>query len=75
MPALDGGGIWGINLLPAAVDMPAPVRTTMRLACPSLMCCATAARLRSDKVCGGVSSSTSSEFCWPILMRQESDDL
>ena len=48
----------GGGLLPAAVEMPAPVMTTMRRARPDLMCPATAARLRSGRVRGGVSSDT-----------------
>ena len=53
-------------LLPAAVDIPAPVMTTIRRARPDRMSSATALRLRSERVSGGVSLSTT-EFSWPIL--------
>jgi hypothetical protein len=48
----------GFDVLPAAVEMPAPVITTIRLAFPLLIKSATASRLRSDRVRARVSSST-----------------
>ena len=44
------------NLLPAAVDIPAPVNTTTLSTPPDLMYSATAARDRSERVSGGTSS-------------------
>lgn len=55
-------------LLPAAVEMPAPVITTTRVALPDLMKSATAARLRSDSVRDGVSSVISELCSCPIFL-------
>lgn len=59
------------NLLPAAVEMPAPVSTTMFLTPPSLTRSATAARLRSFNVEGGVLGSMGEDCPWPMLRGQK----
>ncbi len=56
--------------LPAAVEMPAPVMTTIRFARPLLISSATAAMLRSESVSGRVSSDTKLEVSWPMLKRR-----
>src|ERR1700735_2614995 len=54
--------------LPAEVDTPAPVRTTIRGAFPSLISSATDLTLRDLRVLGGTLSSINSwEDSWPIL--------
>ena len=63
------------NSLPAAVDMPAPVMTTIRLARHCLIRSATAAMLRSERVSGLVSSDTRREASWPILKRRDQREL
>lgn len=56
-----------MDLLPAAVEIPAPVKTTMRRASPLLMCSATASKLLSWRVSGGPWESTRVDSSWPIL--------
>ena len=52
--------------IPAEVEMPAPVMTTIRLGRPSLMYSATPDRERDKRVRGGVLGSIW-EFSWPIF--------
>lgn len=52
--------------IPAEVEMPAPVMTTMRFGWPSLMYSANPDRERDERVRGGVLGSIC-EFSWPIF--------
>lgn len=57
--------------IPAAVESPAPVKTTIRDAFPSLISFATDSSVRDLRVrLGTLSSSSSCEFSWPILLRR-----
>jgi hypothetical protein len=53
--------------LPAAVEMPAPVMTTIRFASPLLINLAMAEMLRSESVSVGVSFDTKLDVSWPIM--------
>lgn len=54
--------------IPADVEIPAPVMTTILLGRSELMNFATPERVRSVRVCGGVLGSMGSwDSAWPIL--------
>jgi hypothetical protein len=65
----------GENLLPAAVEMPAPVKTTILFFGPFCMYSATADSDLSVRDSGGTDSSTMVDSSWPILRRSQRGSL